>query len=99
MVTLLHAADEEIGNLVAMQIKIGFAHQSRELLVTSPQPQEDIVEQVRQFLQNQNPGAVLELEGAKGERFVLVREHVAYVEVGTPARSSVGFISASQSQS
>jgi len=47
---------------------------------------------VREFLQDSTPTRVLELETNKGDRHLVLREHVAYVEVGTAAKGTVGFL-------
>lgn len=75
-----------------MQIKIGFNQNSRELQIASEKSQEEVVNQVREFLGDTNPARLLELEGTKGEHHLIVRGEVAYVEVGSTAKSAVGFI-------
>ncbi|OFT89997.1 DUF3107 domain-containing protein [Corynebacterium sp. HMSC28B08] len=73
-----------------MQIKIGFKHNSRELNITTEKGQEEVVNQLQQFLGSQDDTTVV--EGAKGARFLLVRDQVAYVEFGAENKTSVGFI-------
>lgn len=75
-----------------MQIKIGFTQNSRELHINSEKGHDEVVQQVRDFLADNNPAALLELDGAKGEHHMVVREHVAYVEVGSAAKGAVGFL-------
>ena len=73
-----------------MQIKIGFKHNSRELNITTEKGQEEVVNQLQQVLGSQDDTTVV--EGAKGARFLLVRDQVAYVEFGAENKTSVGFI-------
>ena len=75
-----------------MQIKIGFTQHSRELQIISSQDQEDVMKDVRAFLGSTNATEVLELESAKGDRHLVLREHVAYVEVGNSSKGTVGFL-------
>ena len=75
-----------------MQIKIGFTQNSRELQITSEKSQDEVIDQVRTFLADTNPAGTLELEGLKGARHIVLREHVAYVEVGSAPQSAVGFL-------
>ena len=75
-----------------MQIKIGFTQNSRELVITSEAEQDAVLPQIREFLGSENPRQVLQLEGAKGSQFLVLREQVAYVEVGSSAKNAVGFL-------
>lgn len=75
-----------------MQIKIGFTHNTRELQITSEKTQDEVLDQVRNFLADTNPAGTLELEGLKGTRHIVLREHVAYVEVGSASQGTVGFL-------
>ncbi len=75
-----------------MQIKIGLVHTGREVTVTSDQDQEAIVTQLQDFLASSDDSATTILQDTKGSRFILVRNQVAYVEVGTSKPRSVGFI-------
>lgn len=79
-----------------MQIKIGFAHNSRELVINTDQEsgksQDEIVRQLEEFLSQATDHATTTIEGAKGSRYVLVRSQVAYVEIGAEQKHSVGFI-------
>lgn len=73
-----------------MQIKIGFKHNSRELSIQTEKGQDEVVNQLQQFLGSQDDTIVV--EGAKGARYLLVRDEVAYVEFGAENKHSVGFI-------
>ncbi|MBF0581251.1 MULTISPECIES: DUF3107 domain-containing protein [Corynebacterium] len=75
-----------------MQIKIGFTHNNRELQIVSERNHDEVLAEVREFLQDSTPTRVLELETNKGDRHLVLREHVAYVEVGTAAKGTVGFL-------
>ncbi|RAV33414.1 DUF3107 domain-containing protein [Corynebacterium heidelbergense] len=76
-----------------MQIKIGLVHNPRELLITSDKSQEEILPQLEQFLAAaEDNNATTTLEDSKGSKFILSRPQVAYIEVGTSERRSVGFI-------
>ena len=74
-----------------MQIKIGFVHNARELVIESDEAQNDVVNKIETFL-GQDGNSILTLESSKGARVVLVRDKVAYVEVGTETKNSVGFL-------
>lgn len=77
-----------------MQIKIGFVHNNRELVIATDGEgsQDTIVSQLEEFLANGEPHATFTLEGVRGARYILVREQIAYVEVGAQTKNSVGFI-------
>lgn len=82
-----------------MQIKIGFARSTRELVISTEntedgdgKSQDEIVRQLEEFLSQTDDHATTVLEGAKGSRYILVRSEVAYVEVGPETKHSVGFI-------
>lgn len=79
-----------------MHIKVGFARNGREIVIESEQNQDEVLSRVQQFLDapvdSANAAASLVLEGTKGAKVILVRGEVAYVEVGAPTKSSVGFV-------
>lgn len=81
-----------------MQIKVGFVHNARELAITidtsneQSKSQDEYVTEIQNFLASGGSETLI-IEGAKGTRYVLVREQVAYVEVGAEAKNSVGFVS------
>ncbi|KAB1504152.1 DUF3107 domain-containing protein [Corynebacterium sp. 320] len=75
-----------------MQIKIGFVHNARELVLESEESQDAVVERVETFLASTQDNATLSLSSSKGAKVVLVRDKIAYVEVGTETKNSVGFL-------
>lgn len=76
-----------------MHIKVGFAHNGREIVIESEQEQGEILKQVQEFLSSApDSAAPLVVEAAKGAKVILVRSEVAYVEIGAPTKSSVGFV-------
>ena len=73
-----------------MDIKIGFSDTAREVVVSSNEEQDVIIEQVAKALSDDN--GVLRLTDDKG-RVVLARNNrIAYVEVGTTTSRPVGFL-------
>lgn len=75
-----------------MQIKIGFIHNTRELQIVSENDHDAVLSEVRSFLEDSTPTRVLELTSAKGDTHLVVREQVAYVEVGSASKGTVGFL-------
>lgn len=75
-----------------MQIKIGFVHNAREIVLESNEPQDDVANKLESFLGSSEEHATLTLDSDKGSRIVLVRDKVAYVEIGSESKNSVGFL-------
>ncbi|MGO1948258.1 MAG: DUF3107 domain-containing protein [Mycobacteriaceae bacterium] len=76
-----------------MDIKVGFVNNPRDLVITSSEEQDTVSQQVEEFLSGTGDSpSTLKLKDNKGSLFVLVRDQVAYVEVGTSAQRPVGFI-------
>lgn len=75
-----------------MQIKIGFIHNAREIVLETKETQDELAKKIESFLGNAAGEETLTLESAKGARVILVREKVAYVELGSEAKNSVGFL-------
>lgn len=75
---------------VTLDIKIGFADSPRELLISSAAEQDETVKRISAALQGEN--GLLELEDEKGKKYLINVERIAYVEVGTAAQRSVGFV-------
>ncbi|MDH2455495.1 DUF3107 domain-containing protein [Corynebacterium bovis] len=73
-----------------MEIKVGFVHSPRELSVNTEGEQADLVSRLQGFLDGDDRTTVV--EDTKGSRHILVREQVAYIEVGTSSPRTVGFI-------
>ncbi|MEJ6549465.1 MULTISPECIES: DUF3107 domain-containing protein [unclassified Corynebacterium] len=77
-----------------MDIKVGFVDNPRDLVITSGDEQDAVLAQVETFLAAEDAGSAhtLTLKDNKGSVFVIVRDQVAYVEVGSSAQRPVGFI-------
>ncbi|MDN6706531.1 DUF3107 domain-containing protein [Corynebacterium glyciniphilum] len=77
-----------------MDIKVGFVDNPRDLVITSADEQDAVVAEVEKFLASEEagPAGTLTLKDNKGSVFVIVRDQVAYVEVGSSAQRPVGFI-------
>lgn len=75
-----------------MQIKIGFIHNAREVVLESNEAQDELVQKIETFLGDAQGKQTLTLTSAKGARVILVREKVAYVELGSQTKNSVGFL-------
>ena len=80
-----------------MDIKVGFVDNPRDLVITSADEQDAVVAEVQKFLAADGAGdagaaTTLTLKDNKGSVFVIVRDQVAYVEVGSSSQRTVGFI-------
>lgn len=77
-----------------MDIKVGFVDNPRDLVITSADEQDAVVTEVQNFLAAGagDTATTLTLKDNKGSVFVIVRDQVAYVEVGSSAQRPVGFI-------
>ncbi len=75
-----------------MQIKIGFVHNARELVVDSAEAQDAVVAKLEAFLQSAEDRATLVLESVKGNKVIVARQYVAYAEVAAETRGTVGFL-------
>ncbi len=73
-----------------MEVKIGVAESSRELLVNSAQSPNEVEALVSSALEGDRSG-VLALVDDKGRKFVLPAARVAYVEIGPADARRVGF--------
>lgn len=73
-----------------MDIKIGLADSPRELVIKLPEGQEDIIATVEQAIDGGS--ATLKLEDDKGHRYLIRTERIVYVEQGTAAARTVGFM-------
>lgn len=74
-----------------MDIKIGFNESPRELIISTSEGREELVERVRAAVTSSS--GLLEFDDEKGRTYLVNAEEVAYVEVGTPTQRSVGFAS------
>ena len=71
-----------------MEVKIGVQHAQRELVLDTDSTPEDIETRLSQALAD---GGVLRLTDAKGRSVVVPADKIAYVELGSPTASTVGF--------
>lgn len=71
-----------------MDIKIGFAHSPRELVVQSAATPEGIEEKFN------DESALLELSDERGNRYLVRKAEVAYIEIGAQYARTVGFAGA-----
>ncbi|MBV9314892.1 MAG: DUF3107 domain-containing protein [Pseudonocardia sp.] len=72
-----------------MEVKIGVAESSRELVVCSAQSPDEIEALVCHALKD--PAGLLTLVDDKGRRFVLPSARVSYVEIAPADTRRVGF--------
>lgn len=75
-----------------MDIKISFTQSPRELVISTEETQDAVTSKVKEALASES--GILELEDAKGSRFVINVAQIAHVEVGTTAPRTVGFAGA-----
>jgi hypothetical protein len=72
-----------------VEVKIGVAESSRELLVTSTQSPDEVEALVSEALKNTQ--GLLTLVDDKGRRYVIPSARVAYVEIAPADARRVGF--------
>ncbi len=78
-----------------MQLKIGFVNSARELVIDlekSEAKQNEVFEQLQKFLAGDGDSATTVVEDARGNKNILIREQIAYAQVGAAKPRSVGFI-------
>lgn len=75
-----------------MDIKVGFADNARELVISTDLGQEEVAAKVAQALADES--GVLDLGDEKGRRYLIRNSRIAYVEVGTASPRTVGFAGA-----
>lgn len=73
-----------------MDIKIGLADSPRELTIKLPEGQEDTIATVEQAISGGQ--ATLKVEDDKGRIYLIRTDRIVYVEQGTAAARSVGFM-------
>lgn len=76
-----------------MEIKVGFVASPRDIVITTAEGAEDrdgLLSRVEGFLADSS--GTLKLEDNKGSVVILVRDQVAYIEVGAASSRAVGFI-------
>ena len=72
-----------------MEVKIGVQFASRELVIDSQDSSDDIEKAVGAALSGET--SVLALTDSKGRRVIVPTDKLAYVELGSPSSSHVGF--------
>lgn len=75
-----------------MDIKVGFADNARELVISTNLEQEEVAAKVSAALADES--GVLDLSDEKGRRYLIRNSRIAYVEVGTASPRTVGFAGA-----
>ena len=71
-----------------MEVRIGIQDSPREIAFESSAEQEELAELNREAWASNE---MVTLEDAKGRRIMVPTDKLAYVELGTPAPSRVGF--------
>lgn len=72
-----------------MEVKIGVADSSRELVVSSADSPDEVQAQVTEALKSSQ--GLLSLVDQKGRRYVMPASKIAYVEIGPEDSRRVGF--------
>lgn len=75
-----------------MDIKIGFTQSPRELVINSQETQDAVAAKVKEAVSSD--AGVLELEDAKGSKYIVNSAQIAHVEIGTSTPRTVGFAGA-----
>ncbi|AWT25615.1 MULTISPECIES: DUF3107 domain-containing protein [Corynebacterium] len=73
-----------------MDIKVGFVASPRDIVINSKEDREALIDRVGKFLAGDS--GTLSLEDSKGAVVILVRDQVAFIEVGASTARAVGFI-------
>ena len=73
---------------LAVEIKIGVQHSSRELVLESTQTPDDVIALVSEAVKD---GSLLSLTDEKGRTVVVPGNRVAYLEIGAAEGRRVGF--------
>ena len=71
-----------------MEVKIGVQNAQRELVVDTDSTPDDIEQRLTEAMA---AGGVLRLSDVKGRTVVVPADKIAYVELGSPTSSTVGF--------
>ena len=71
-----------------MEVKIGVIHASRELVVDTDIPSEEVQSRLEEAISN---NAAFRLEDNKGRAVVVPSDKVAYLELGVATSGTVGF--------
>ena len=71
-----------------MEVKIGVQNAQRELVLDTDSTPEDIESRLAEAIAG---SGVLRLADVKGRTIVVVADKIAYLELGSPTSSTVGF--------
>ncbi|MDR7251412.1 polysaccharide deacetylase 2 family uncharacterized protein YibQ [Nocardioides sp. BE266] len=71
-----------------MEVKIGVQNAQRELVLDTDSTPDDIESKLNEAL---SAGGVLRLADVKGRTVVVPADKIAYLELGSPTASTVGF--------
>ncbi len=71
-----------------MEVKIGVQNAQRELVLDTDSTPEDIESQLTEAIAG---NGVLRLSDVKGRTVMVAADKIAYVELGSPTSSTVGF--------
>ena len=71
-----------------MEVKIGVQHAQRELVVDTDSTPDEIEARLTEAIAG---NGVLRLSDVKGRTVVVPAEKIAYLELGSPTSSTVGF--------
>lgn len=72
-----------------MEVKIGVQYAARELVIDTTMSSDEVEKTVSDALSGDS--SVLSLTDAKGRRVLVPSEKLAFVELGSPTTSQVGF--------
>ena len=76
--------------MAAMDIKIGLADISRELTIRLPEGADAVVGEVERAIEAGTP--TIKIEDDKGRNYLIRTDRIVYVERGSAATHSVGFM-------
>ena len=71
-----------------MEVKIGVQHAQRELVVDTDSTPDDVETRLSEAIAS---NGVLRLSDVKGRTVIIPAERIAYLELGSPTSSTVGF--------
>ncbi|MDO5676665.1 MAG: DUF3107 domain-containing protein [Propionibacteriaceae bacterium] len=71
-----------------MEVKIGITDVAREVTIDTQASQEEVVEALRQAVQN---SGLFELTDDKGRRVIIPAARVGYLDIGSTSARAVGF--------
>ncbi|HET7899569.1 MAG TPA: DUF3107 domain-containing protein [Candidatus Nanopelagicales bacterium] len=71
-----------------MEVKIGVQHAAREVVLESAQTADEVAALVTAAVSD---GTLLTIADEKGRTVLVPGDRIAYVEIGAPERSRIGF--------